>query len=814
MDSDCFSLLPSVCKVLSNPKLMLPDDTSLEKLLDWFRELMNQSDGQNIIRHQSSLLLFLHSVTTCEAIDPPVFSFALKLTGLLAAKEDNFNLLEERGLLLCMFKPDTWHKLLLWKNATVRCGWLQGLWNMLQHQQAIDFFCKKGLIKLVICLQNDESLFIASLTNQVLAHFLNSTMLSNNLESAEQSCSPVNADWTSVRTEVMSHVVKSLASEKQAVVLSGLRLLAVALTQCRQPLKEMLWKYVLEPLEEQAALHDCALTQAVLAVLQAAAKSPLFIKPECRLEPLMEAMLYSRNTNTSVQCAALILQLENCPESLQRKATDILLLPLRFVTSSPLQSHGSDYDSPLENQLSQRNSCVSLLIQSLSSIADLVCKTLLDSVTVQLITSSVISLLRMCLGHHPSTLQEDGTSYHLIGCCKVQMSSLDVLGTLAVQENMDSISEALAVLLLYLQCPGVHATVLKKAYQATLKWFSIYSSSPDLWKIVNHELFPLLKKHVCDGRWEVRDSTLEFIMHLTITLRGSSKYAEALRSSDMISVLFTSLSDVEGYVRASAVAALGEALTTTDLQLCSSQQEEAVTHLLTILTEDTDSFPRRAVVKAFKSWLKNPLTVTVLDHTLCSVLSLGSNDFDWEVKVHTLELADMLMNSSLNFCPYTVNTFQSSDRMCISQGLNRLMDLGLFDLLLKCLFECDRPVSEEACALLIKLRTFTREMYTAGHNDLTLEISRYSWGKEILQRYHKKQQAEESNCVKNEAQVSYCPDWPKKMGLLKVLELLDLEEMQLILSLSSDHVMNSPQSVMEDILFAADQSEENVVDCY
>lgn len=34
------------------------------------------------------------------------------------------------------------------------------------------------------------------------------------------------------------------------------------------------------------------------------------------------------------------------------------------------------------------------------------------------------------------------------------------------------------------------------------------------------DLFQLMKKHVCDGRWEVRDSTLEFVTQLTANLKG------------------------------------------------------------------------------------------------------------------------------------------------------------------------------------------------------------------------------------------------------------------------------------------------------
>lgn len=39
MDGECASLLPRVCEVLAASGSSLPDDTSLEKLLDWFTGL-------------------------------------------------------------------------------------------------------------------------------------------------------------------------------------------------------------------------------------------------------------------------------------------------------------------------------------------------------------------------------------------------------------------------------------------------------------------------------------------------------------------------------------------------------------------------------------------------------------------------------------------------------------------------------------------------------------------------------------------------------------------------------------------------------
>ncbi|XP_066518473.1 BRCA1-associated ATM activator 1 isoform X2 [Hoplias malabaricus] len=756
-------------------------------------------------------------MTKSKTTDSTVFSFTLKLTGLLAAKVDNFSLLKESGILHYMFDPEGWHIPELWKNASVRCAWLHGLWSMLQHQQALDFFCRKGLINQVLCLQSDESLFIASLTNQVLVHFMNSTMVTvlNNCETKAQNDSPDSLDWDSATAEVMNHVAVSLASEEQSTILSGIRLVVVALAQCSEPLKGKLWKHVLEPLD--VLVQYGSLTRPILAVLQAVAKSTLFINPECRVEALMEAMLYSRNTNDSVQCAALVLQLENSSQTLKRKAKDVLFLPLLHVTSSSLQPHGQE-NSYMENQLSQRISCVSLLTQSLSSIADLICKESLADIPVQQITTSVISLLRICIGNHLSTSPNLQTSSHLFGCCKVQRSSLDLLGSLTVyKENVDLLHEALSVLLLYLQCPDLHATVLKKAHEATLKWFSICALSPESCNTISHDIFPLLKKHVCDGRWEVRDSTLEFIMQLTATLKGSIKYAEAFQDSDMISVLFTSLEDGEGYVRASAVTALGQAFTATNLSLCTSLQEELCKHLLNILTQDPENFPRRAAVKVFISWLKSPLTFSSLDHTISSVLSVGSNDFDWEVKVHTLELAGLLME-------YSSGVFTFSETTCINQALKKLRDLGVFDVLLKCIFDCDRPVSEKACTLLLKLRKFLKQTCSTGHNGFTVEITRCSWGQEILKSCNRRQQTGDPNCVRfgdseSSRQMNSEDCGPndcgtEKLDLFKVLEVLDLEDMQYNLSLSSDHVINSPRSIMEDILFAAQQNEENTVDCY
>uniref|UniRef100_A0A673GMK0 BRCA1-associated ATM activator 1-like n=1 Tax=Sinocyclocheilus rhinocerous TaxID=307959 RepID=A0A673GMK0_9TELE len=782
MDSDCLSLLPAVCLVLADPKQSPPDDTSLEKLLDWFKELHIQSNGQVLLQHQPCLLEFISSVCTSKTTDPAIISFTLKFTGLLAATKQGFNLLEEGDLLLCAFEREACYVCDLWEDASVRSGWLQGLLNMLKHQNALDFICGNGLIKVVLQLQNDRSLFVASLANQLLVHILNfltSLNMTNGSDAVGSSVSSLRSDWVSVSSEIMNAVVEALRSEDHPRVLLGLRLLSLVLSQCGEPIRSTLWKDVLVPLEVLINRGSESLTQTLMTVLQAA---------------------YSHKFSLSLSFS---------PEISKRKATGIILLPLQCVSTQPQTE--VETNLVLNEQLSQKALCISLLMQSLSSLAEL--KYLFEDISIHSITSSVVLLLRMCSGHYPSSLLHINASIHLIGCCKVQRCGLDTLGALSFyEENVDLRKDIFDVLLDFLQSPDSHATVLKKTFQATVRWIAVCSPFPDLLQFISHDLFPVLEKRMWDLRWEVRDSTLEFITQLTAALNGNSGFTEALHTSGMVSVLLSSLADTEGYVRASAVAAVGEAVT------ASFHQEKALTQMMIVLSQDTEVFPRRAVVKAFTSWLKGSHPLTALDSSLSSVLSLGGNDFDWEVKMHTLELAEVLMEKTLTCCPYMQNV-DFSEKTCLTQALSRLKDFGLFDLLFNSLFDCDRPVCEKACALLVRLRTLTAETADLDHSALVLNVCGNRWGDEVQRRYLKKQQAKASVCATDGATGSdertdselHCI---KDISLPTILQILDLNDMQRMLMLSSDHVVNSPQSLMEDILSAAQQSEENIVDCY
>lgn len=89
---------------------------------------------------------------------------------------------------------------------------------------------------------------------------------------------------------------------------------------------------------------------------------------------------------------------------------------------------------------------------------------------------------------------------------------------------------------------------------------------------------------MCDMRWEVRDSTVEFLGHLAKE-RGGVSASEAMLSRCWIkSLLKVALQDTESYVRASAIAALAGTLTQSCQQGASDEEVgDIASHCKTML---------------------------------------------------------------------------------------------------------------------------------------------------------------------------------------------------------------------------------------
>ncbi|XP_038838083.1 BRCA1-associated ATM activator 1-like [Salvelinus namaycush] len=543
------------------------------------------------------------------------------------------------------------------------------------------------------------------------------------------------------------------------------------------------------------------------------------------------------------------------------------------------QTEGRSSLSLLLDHLNHKPSCISLLCVSVSSAPYIT-----DMESSASVILAVVSLLRICNGHSPESKAAIGcskASTNLIGCSKVQRCGLDCLASLSTCPGaVERAVEVFRVLVQNLQNPDSDPTVLQKTYQAMLRWLSVSAESSSLADLVNEDLLPVLKKRVCDVRWEVRDSTLEFLGRL----------CEALRCT-VTPILLEALCDQESYVRATAISALARTLSDQQGEPGNRTQEETLGQLLDILSQDSEVFPRRAVVQFFISWLKTHPSSSS-SSSLRSVLSLGSTDLDWEVKVHTLELVELLMEETLpghqgselgsappsyggsggtNLLthtdlthPYAVTPSQPSPLLThtttdthtppthpsVVCGLSRLVDLGVVTALLNGLFDCDRPVALKACSLLLRLRdavcvsrslrkgAMTTDDTTATVATVTFDLRGQVWEREVTRKLQEKRgsdwvkESREVACDRpNRNRVSDRTDGAgseacdRSTGksvcegsarVCEVLWSLGLEERQSVSSQSSDHVQNSPLSLLEDILNATDTShtDEVIVDCY
>lgn len=249
-----------------------------------------------------------------------------------------------------------------------------------------------------------------------------------------------------------------------------------------------------------------------------------------------------------------------------------------------------------------------------------------------------------------------------------------------------------------------------------------------------------------------------------------------------------------------------------------------------------------------------------------SVLSLGSADLDWEVKVHTLELARLLLDEalsgqrgyrkSLDTHPallhpyavvsdqaYTLHTHSEAVETDLAAVLNTLVELGVISALLSGLVDCDRPVALKACQLLITLRD-TACPLSLGALDATAaiatlarvscELPSWGWGQEIKKILEMKR-SDWPNGVSVAAQRSFSSvddDDTEEVGtkgahsvcvsVCKVLRSLGLDERLHVLTQSSDHIHNSPLSLLQDLLTASaacahtdtQPGQEVIVDCY
>ncbi|XP_045669301.1 BRCA1-associated ATM activator 1 isoform X5 [Ursus americanus] len=783
MDPECSQLLPALCAVLADPRQPMADDTCLEKLLDWFKTITEAGSSLLLLQENPCLVELLCHMLKPQDLSSRVLSFSLRLTGVFAAQEDCFQYLQQGELLPRLFGEAGPLGGAAWTAPTVRSGWIQGLRSLARHPSALHFLADCGAVDTIFSLQGDSSLFVASAAGQLLVHILGLSMQGP----ADGPPSLQAGDWPACAQKIVGHIEESLRSMATPQITQALNVLTTTFGHCHDPWTRVLW---------------------------------------VRLSPLVAGLLEKDPVPAAHSLVDLLLSVARS-QALRAQAFAVLLQPLACVLKATAQAPGAsgvldgtvgDF-ATVDTLLPSKAACVGLLCRTLAHLELLLPLPQRPCPWPQApLLGAAVTLLQLCQGSASPT---SDTGRHLcallLGCVRVQRAALDFLGTLSQGTGPpELVTEVFAVLLEYLRSPDSSPTVLKKAFQATFRWLLSSPKTPGCWDLdpqallFLRELLPVLQKRLCSPCWEVRDSGLEFLTQMTGRWGGQAGFRHTLLASEVPKLTEQLLRDPESYVRASAVAATGQL---SSQGLCISpaspehpggQQKSPLSELLHILSTDSEGFPRRAAMHVFTQWLRDSHADVVGDteEFVAGVLQVASQDLDWEVRAQGLELALVFLEQTLGQpgspCPYAVTPPVVAPACPLAQALQPLCRVRLFEFAFRALFDCDRPVAQKSCDLLLFLRA---KMASSSSPQEARSSPDVASVEAALQRWQAGDQAQPLGDLEPEV-------------VLAVLKSMDLEGLRGALAESSDHVEKSPQSLLQDMLATVGILGENEADCY
>ncbi|NXV72097.1 BRAT1 protein, partial [Atlantisia rogersi] len=743
--------------------------------------------------------------------------------------------LQQEQLLVRLFGEDGPLNSTLWEDASARCGWVVGMHNMMHHQLALHFLCSGGGIDLLFALQVDPSLFVASAASQLLVHVFT---LSTETETTKPLCT-VDSHSPTCAQMIIKHIEDSIQSSSASHVEQTLKLLANLFGSCGAPWTKVLWFTIAKRLESLLTEETFQAQHTLANLLLKMAWSPVFSDNGGRFWALVTSALERLTPVQAGPLAVGILSLYKCPQDVMMQALTVLLQPMDCILRAASQSleyaglldESVSDPATVESLLSSKSSCAGLLCQTLAHLEQLLSLVHLpvDLPYVSLLRS-LMAILQFCNGFlSPASPLGSTVSRILINCFRVQKSALDVLVALLERKGNCALTENLLdVLLAYLESPNTSPTVLKKAFKATSTWLAFLpclSCSNSQWQQpekILEAVFLVLQKRLCSPCWEVRDSSLEFLTALIQALRDHDEFRNSLLSSEVPRLTENLLEDPESYVRASAVTAVGHlafmACFSPESPAVGNQyiKENTVAKLQEILSTDSEGFPRRAVINIFNEWLAEGCIGQLEDREqfVSRVIQTVERDLDWEVRLGGLELVRV-------FCTHTICQLGRPKRppapvspaVTTSLHENELLRVfcraKLFGFLFRSLCDCDKPLGQTACKILICLRgTFYADdilKESQGTEDSPAGRS-IAWLQKTLKQGSLAQNfpTDGGNGV----------DFQDPESMMLALGTIDLEDLCDELNRCSDHVEKSPQSLLEDIIATVGTVEENEADCY
>ncbi|XP_009977527.1 PREDICTED: BRCA1-associated ATM activator 1, partial [Tauraco erythrolophus] len=786
-----------------------------------------------LLQDNPCLTEFITSVLALPEPSPSILSFTLRLAGILAASESRFQHLQQEELLVRLFGKDGPLGSTAWEDASVRSGWVGGVHTMTRHQPALHFLCNGGGMDVIFTLQGDPSLFVASAATQLLVHVLTLSVESE----PTKPPSTTDYDWPVCAQMIIKHIEDSLQSGSASHIEQSLKLLTSLFGSCHAPWTEVLWVGIAKQVESFLTEETVQVQHLLANLLRKMAWSPVFCDSEGSFWALVTSALEHL---TPVQVGPLvvgILRLCKCPQDVRIQALTVLLQPMDCIlraASQPLEYAGLLDESvsdpaAVESLLSSKSSCVSLLCQTLAHLKELLSQLHMRvDLPYTSLLRSLVTTLQFCNGFlSPASALGSTISRILINCFRVQRSALDVLAALSGRIGCDApIGNLFDVLLTYLESPNTSPTVLKKAFQATSKWLvhlQELSCSNSQWQQkILEDVFLVLQKRLCSPCWEIRDSSLEFLTVLIECLRDQNEFRQSLLSSEVPRLTENLLEDPESYVRASAVTAVGHLAFITDFASESPvmgnqyNKENTIAKLQEILSTDPEGFPRRAVINIFTKWLREGCTGHLEDteQFVSRLIQTVEHDLDWEVRLGGLEMVQVFCHQTicqlgLPECPDGPVSSEVTSSIHQDESLQIFCRVKLLSFLFRSLCDCDKPVGQRACDILLHLESHFNPISTLQDSQGTGDLPAghgIAWLQRTLREgvLAKIFPTDDGNGV----------DFEDPESMMLAFRTIDLIELHDELNKTSDYVEKSPQSLLQDILATVGTIEENEADCY
>lgn len=209
-------------------------------------------------------------------------------------------------------------------------------------------------------------------------------------------------------------------------------------------------------------------------------------------------------------------------------------------------------------------------------------------------------------------------------------------------------------------------------------------------------------------------------------------------------------------------------------------------------------------MQVFTEWLRDGHAEVAEDteRFVARVLQVASRDLDWEVRAQGLELALVFLAQTLgqpgSRCPYAVAPAEAIPPGRLAQALRAFCRVQLFEFAFRALFDCDRPVAQKSCDLLLFLRDKAAPYESSQESGGSPDVASVE---AALQRWRAGEQGQPLGPLEPEAAVA-------------VLRSLDLEGLRGTLAESSDHMEKSPRSLLQDMLATVSVLGDNEADCY